>query len=98
MLSFPGFSCLVCLIHIFKYQFAALIRMKHFQTEYEEARRKDAQYLESKITLYARHHQEMLQELEIQQREMKDALLAMQRVSLLTAYYNGLLVINKSHP
>ena len=84
MLPFPCFSCLVCLIHIFKYQFAALFRLKHFQSEYEEARRKDAQFLESKINLYARHNQEMLRELKIQQREMKDALLAMQRVSLLT--------------
>ena len=55
--------------------------MKHFQSEYEEARRKDGQFLESKINLYARHNQEMLRELEIQQREMKEA---MQRVSLLT--------------
>jgi len=84
MLPFLGFSCLVCLIQIFKYQFATLIRLKHFQSEYEEARRKDAQFLESKINLYARHNKEMLRELEIQQREMKDALLAMQRVSLLT--------------
>ena len=84
MLPYPAFSCLVSLVYSFKYQFAALIRLKHFQSEYEEARRKDTKFLESKITLYARHNQEALRELEIQQRAMTDALLAMQRVSLLT--------------
>src|SRR4051794_29347719 len=66
-----------------KYQFVALMRLKHFQSEYEEARRKDAQFLESKIALYASHNKEVLRELKIQQRAMTDALVAMQRVSLL---------------
>ena len=84
-LPFSSFPCLVSLVYSFNCQFAALIHLKHFQSEYEEARRKDAQFLESKITLYARYNQEAFRELEIQQRAMADALLAMQRVSLLTA-------------
>jgi hypothetical protein len=68
----------------FKNQLTALIHLRHFQSEYEEARRKDAEFLESKITVYTSHNQEALRELKIQQRAVMDALLAMQRVSLLT--------------
>ena len=63
-------------------QFAGLVHLKNSQSEYEEARRKDAQLLESKIALYARNHQEALRGIEIQQQGMMDALIAMQRVSL----------------
>ena len=75
-------SYLTNLILTSKCQFEALLRLKHFQSENEEARRKDAQALESKINLYASHNQEALRELKIQQRTMADALVAMQRVSL----------------
>jgi hypothetical protein len=57
--------------------------MTHFQSAYEEARRRDAQLLESKISLYARNTQEALRQLNIKQRGMEDALIAMQRVSML---------------
>jgi hypothetical protein len=80
-LPFPSFSSIRL---IAQYQFAALMRLKRFQSEYEEARRKDAQLLESKITLYTRHNQEALRELKVQQRAMTDAMVAMQRVSLLS--------------
>jgi hypothetical protein len=65
----------------FRYQFTALIHLKHFQHEYEEARLKDAQLLQSKISLYARSTEEAFRELNIRQRGMQDALIAMQRVS-----------------
>jgi hypothetical protein len=74
----------ISLAYSFEYQLTALIHLRHFQWEYEEARRKDTEFLQSKITLYASHNQESLRDLNIQQRDMMDALLAMQRVSLLT--------------
>ena len=77
----PSSFRLIALIHNFKYQFAALLRLKNSQSEYEEARRRDAQSLESKIALFASHNQEVLSELKIQQQAMADALLAMQRVN-----------------
>jgi hypothetical protein len=71
-------------LYSFKYQFPEVSRLKRFRSEYEEARNKDAQTLESKVILYTRLPQEVFRDLKIQPRAMLDALLAMQRVGLLT--------------
>jgi hypothetical protein len=66
--------------------------VKRFQSEYEEARRKDTQALELTITLYTNQNEEALRGLNIRPRAMKDALLAMQRVSVLTVHHKRLVI------
>jgi hypothetical protein len=78
---FLSLSYSIALMYSFKYQLVAPMRVKYSKLEYEEARRKDVRFLESKAALYARSHQEVLRELKIHQWMMTDALLAMQRVS-----------------